>query len=334
MKYSLDLKIRVVHVYNSTSLSYRNIALLYKIPKSSAHRWVKKYSKYVDNDFNFYNEKSMIQLILNIQKDKNNKINSSYTTIRILHFLKNSIAQNPFKRLIDLKEKIKKRFNIDLSIMTISKYLRIIGFSKKKVTVKYFSGKLKDHKLKVRQFKKYIKRINKKDIICLDETYINLKIYSNYGWSKINQKIKKYMSSKNIRPKKSILMAIEMKGIIDYKIITGSYNKINFYEFVKNLINKNNLTGKYLLMDNVSFHKCKELKDLIEKSGNYIIYIPPYSPEFNPIEEVFAYMKSELRNSINLSKLYDRIDIFLKKFKQKNNKLDMPFKKYYMRSFG
>jgi transposase len=48
-------------------------------------------------------------------------------------------------------------------------------------------------------------------------------------------------------------------------------------------------------MDNVSFHKSKEIKELILKSKNKIIYIPPYSPEYNPIEGVFHILKNKIR---------------------------------------
>ena len=48
-------------------------------------------------------------------------------------------------------------------------------------------------------------------------------------------------------------------------------------------------------MDNVSFHKSKEVKEYISKTDNNILYVPPYSPQFNPIELVFSKMKHNYR---------------------------------------
>lgn len=49
-------------------------------------------------------------------------------------------------------------------------------------------------------------------------------------------------------------------------------------------------------MDNVSFHK--KTVNIIKNSGNHILFIPPYSPEFNPIEEVFSHLKAYVKKYI------------------------------------
>tara|TARA_R110000868_G_scaffold91080_2_gene252651 strand:- start:8587 stop:8796 length:210 start_codon:yes stop_codon:yes gene_type:complete len=50
-------------------------------------------------------------------------------------------------------------------------------------------------------------------------------------------------------------------------------------------------------MDNVSFHKSSKIKDEIEKVGAKILYLPPYSPELNPIEKMWSKIKNTLRKA-------------------------------------
>jgi transposase len=50
-------------------------------------------------------------------------------------------------------------------------------------------------------------------------------------------------------------------------------------------------------MDNLSTHKGKRVKEIIEKRGYVLLYLPPYSPDFNPIEEAFSKIKGLLRKA-------------------------------------
>jgi transposase len=49
-------------------------------------------------------------------------------------------------------------------------------------------------------------------------------------------------------------------------------------------------------MDNASFHKNKRTKELIEQAGCKLIYLPPYSPDLNPIEKFWGWLKSQIRS--------------------------------------
>lgn len=53
--------------------------------------------------------------------------------------------------------------------------------------------------------------------------------------------------------------------------------------------------GQIVVMDNLSVHKSKRVEQLIEAAGAKLLFLPPYSPDFNPIEEAFSKVKSTLR---------------------------------------
>ena len=71
------------------------------------------------------------------------------------------------------------------------------------------------------------------------------------------------------------------------------------------MINEQQIKGKHILMDNARIHH-KAVKAIVD-SGNLVLFIPPYSPDFNPIEEVFSSMKSYIKKLI--TPLHSKIDI-------------------------
>lgn len=303
--------------YRMENISIRHYAELTGIAKSNISRWI---------IHGYYDENPKVKnKSININK-YNDKVGN------ILQYQKNSLVQNPFKTLDELKLQIIKKFNIVKSRSTLSRYLQIIGLSKKKILLSNLTKPIKELKRQQKEFEKAVKKINKDDIICIDESYINPKIYSNYGWCKIGDKVYKYQKVKRIKRKQSLIMAIGKNEVINYKVIKDSFNSKNYREYIKGLIDDNNLVGKYFLMDNVSFHKTKELRKVVEESGNSILYIPAYSPQYNPIEEVFGYMKSKMRNELSINKLHCDLDVFLIKFIKDINKTDI-ISKMYNRSF-
>lgn len=54
-----------------------------------------------------------------------------------------------------------------------------------------------------------------------------------------------------------------------------------------------------LVMDNASFHKTKKTKEIVEKYGHKLLFLPSYSPDFNPIEKFWATLKAKIRNIID-----------------------------------
>ncbi len=64
-------------------------------------------------------------------------------------------------------------------------------------------------------------------------------------------------------------------------------------------------------MDNAAFHKSRKAKELIESVGCKVIFLPPYSPDLNPIEKFWANMKRWIKDRISsFDKLYNALEIF------------------------
>ena len=315
--YSLELILHVVYYYKTSNIGLRTIAKNLCLSKSTICRWVNKYGDKVNgNDIN-----------KEVDTTKTSTPTYNENTQLILRYLKNSLNQNPFQTLKMMEENIKRKLNICVSIKTISNYLKIIGYRRKKVVKRYHTKNLKDHIKDRKMFMKKIKNINHDDILCIDETYVNEKIYAEYGYTSNKRLIKYYKINKN-NAKKSIIMCISNKKIIKYEIHKKKGINTEIYsKFMSELVA--DIKDKYILMDNVSFHKSKKVIDIIEKSGNKALFIPPYSPDCNPIEEVFSSMKAYLRKYINPLNIDKKLSELIIKWSRNIDNLNS----YYINSF-
>jgi len=305
MTYSLDLINATINYYKANNSSLRNTSKIFGVSKSIINYWLKKLPiKYLSS------------------KNKEKSID-----IKILNFIKRSLDHNPFQTQTSMKNKINKKFNMNISISIIKNALKIIGYTKKKVSRKLYNRNLKNHILNQKEFMNKIKTINKKDIICLDEVGVNRNTYNNYGYIHKSKRLQYYVDINKLIKNKSLIVAITNDKVIQYISYNKSINGELFKKFILELVKK--VQNKYILMDNVQFHKNKEILKIITESNNIPLFIPPYSPEFNPIEEVFSHFKSYLKKHINIVTGFLQIEKCIEKFFM--NTFD--FNKYYNRAF-
>ncbi|XP_065315733.1 uncharacterized protein LOC135931639 [Gordionus sp. m RMFG-2023] len=172
---------------------------------------------------------------------------------------------------------------------TISKYIKNIGWSKKR------AGKEPDRRntpgaINIRQiYCAKILNIPRENLYFLDETGINLHVVPIYAWAPYNVRpIIKIPSSKGKNV--SILCTIGIGGVIHYKIIDGAYNGLLFRDSMTELISILP-PDAIIVMDNASIHR----SHLIDSYKGRIEYLPPYSPQLNPIENFFGVLKNKFR---------------------------------------
>jgi transposase len=109
----------------------------------------------------------------------------------------------------------------------------------------------------------------------------------------------------------NIIAGLNNNRTIAPMVFNGSCNTAVFNEWVEKFLCRELKPGQVVIMDNASFHKSARTKELIESVGCRLIFLPPYSPELNPIEKFWANMKRWIRNRINnFHELYEAIKHF------------------------
>jgi transposase len=79
--------------------------------------------------------------------------------------------------------------------------------------------------------------------------------------------------------------------------VEGATTREVFETYIEKVLAPTLREGQVVVMDNLSSHKGSRIKDLVEGRGCDLIYLPPYSPDFNPIEEAFSKIKALLRKA-------------------------------------
>ena len=99
-------------------------------------------------------------------------------------------------------------------------------------------------------------------------------------------------------------------------VIDGPMNGNTFLAYVEQILAPSLKPGDIVVLDNLSAHKVAGVREAIEAAGARLLYLPPYSPDFNPIEQLFAKLKALLRKAAERSVegLWNRIAVLLHAF--------------------
>lgn len=95
----------------------------------------------------------------------------------------------------------------------------------------------------------------------------------------------------------TLIAALDHRGMRCSATIDGAINRDVFEAFVQQVLVPSLAPGDIVVMDNLSSHKGRRAQTLIESVGATLLYLPPYSPDLNPIELAFAKLKQLLRSA-------------------------------------
>lgn len=94
----------------------------------------------------------------------------------------------------------------------------------------------------------------------------------------------------------TLIAALGIGGIQCSTVVDGAVNADIFEAFIEHVLVPQLRPGDVVVMDNLSSHKRQRTHELIEAAGAELAYLPPYSPDLNPIEMVFSKIKQLLRS--------------------------------------
>ena len=95
--------------------------------------------------------------------------------------------------------------------------------------------------------------------------------------------------------RQSVIAALFKGKFLSPMCFEGTCDTLLFNIWLKKVLIPKLIPGQVLILDNASFHKSSESKRLIEAAGCKLLFLPPYSPDLNPIEKFWANMKMKIR---------------------------------------
>jgi transposase len=133
-------------------------------------------------------------------------------------------------------------------------------------------------------------------LVFLDESSINTGMTRLYGRSKGKSRVVDYVPDVRFQ-RVSVLSTVRLDGTKVPLIFKGSLNGERFAEYVAKMLAPTLKKGDVVVLDNLTSHKVKGVTDPIIAAGARVLFLPPYSPEFNPIELMWSKLKAYLRKA-------------------------------------
>lgn len=274
--YSIDLRQKIVDAYDRGDISQRGLAKQFGVATSFVQKLLKQRRDTGSIRPQF--RRGQIPPKLNEEHRK------------VLAAL---VKANNDATLAQLCEQLEAEIGIRVSITTMHKTLKQMNFSLKKTF--YPDVKATDRVQQARvEFWEKVRQILAQDLILIDESGINLAMRTTRARA---EKGKRAYSSKPSKKGKNVSLvgALGLQGIIAHSSLIWATDGVTFEAFIYQKLVPQLWAGACVMMDNCSIHLGEMVRESIEAVGAKLIYLPPYSPDFSPIENCWSKVKNIMK---------------------------------------
>ena len=130
-------------------------------------------------------------------------------------------------------------------------------------------------------------------LVFVDEMGTNTSLAPLYAWSRRGERARA-TAPRNWGPNVTLLASLGAEGMGPCVAVEGATTKAVFEAYVERALAPTLSPGQVVVMDNLSSHKGAKVREIVEGRGRELWFLPPYSPDLNPIEEAFAKVKGLL----------------------------------------
>jgi transposase len=195
--------------------------------------------------------------------------------------------------LKELQERLAAK-GVKVSHTTIDNAFKAMNITRKKKTTVAEEQNRPDVRRKRKLWFRKIAKVPANHLVFLDESGANTKMHRLYGRSIRGKRAygevphSHYISV-------TMICAVRLSGVFAAHSFVGSMNGKKFCDWVKTSLAPGLVKGDVVIMDNLSAHKNKDARKAIEAVGARVEFLPEYSPDFNPSENVWSKTKTTLR---------------------------------------
>jgi len=133
-----------------------------------------------------------------------------------------------------------------------------------------------------------------KRVIFIDETGVNLSLARRYGRARAGRRAVGSVP-KNYGESVSLIGALDERGVIAGFAFRGATDGAAMQVFLREVLLPHLVPGDIIVWDNLSVHKTRAVQQLFEQAQVELLFLPPYSPDLNPIELCWSKLKTFLR---------------------------------------
>ena len=276
--YNEDLRWRMVWQREVLGLKLKEVAKNLCVDLSTVHRITKL----------FYNTGSVLKRPYPSDKRPNKKV-----TDAVKIFILSTIVNEPHLYLRELKDRVLVFTGFEISPTVLCGYLRDMNFSRQKMKI---IAKQRDEEIRS-TFRSDVSLYKAHMLVFIDEAGSDRRdSLRRYGYNLRGQTPRSFKML--VRGERlSVIGIMTINGILDFHVVNGTSDGDSFLEFVENYLlpclmpfNGTN-PNSIVILDNCAIHHIEPVTNLINSVGAMIHYLPPYSPDYNPIEWCFSKVK-------------------------------------------
>lgn len=214
-----------------------------------------------------------------------------------------------------VQELIWRKFRVKMSEVTVGRLLKKLGLSPQRPTRRALQrDELSVFKWMAEDFPgiRRLAREQNAEIFFGDESSVRSDYHSGTTWAPIGKT--PVVKTTGSRHRVNLISAISPRGAMRFMATEDNVTSTVFIEFLKCLLHKAN-RPVFLILDNHSVHRSKEVREFVNSTEGklHLFFLPPYSPELNPDEHVWNYLKNHkigrqsTKNGFELSKRVESI---------------------------
>jgi transposase len=164
-------------------------------------------------------------------------------------------------------------------------------------------------------WKRYQGRIAAERLVFIDETWVKTNMVRTHGWGRRGARVRGSAPHGHWRTM-TFLAALRSDRIEAPYVLDGPINGQTFTAWIEQCLVPTLKPGDVVVMDNLGSHKGPGVRAAIRAVGAKLLFLPPYSPDLNPIEQVFAKLKTLLRKAAehSIEAVWRRIGQLLDRF--------------------
>ncbi len=277
MAYSMDLRERAVAAYNSGLGTRKAIAKMFIIGVTTLGCWLRLQKK-----------------TGSVQRMPQKGGPKPLIDDDGLKVLKELLDNDIDATQQEMAYKYEEKTGVKVSSYTIGRGFKRIIYTRKKKSLRATERDRDDVRKKRTEHEEFVESEESDKFVFVDETGANTKMTRTHAWSPKNERAEDSAPAnwgKNI----TLIGSMSKEGLGPCMSIEGSVNTAVFQAYVDQVLVPDLEPGKIVFLDNLSSHKGAGIEKSIEDAGCKLVFLPPYSPDFNPIELVWSKFKSILR---------------------------------------
>jgi transposase len=158
--------------------------------------------------------------------------------------------------------------------------------------------------------------VDPKRLVFIDETWAKTDMAPLRGWCALGQRLNAKVPYGHWKTM-TFLAALRCDRIDAPCVFDGPINGASFLAYVEQCLAPTLKPGDIVILDNLGSHESKAVRDAIRAVGARLLFLPPYSPDLNPIEQVFAKLKHLMRKAMErtVEATWKRLGTLLAQFK-------------------